>query len=521
MSQREILNPTVIADLIRRQASDQPDRTGLIFEGRRFSYAQMNERANRAAQAFLSLGVGRGDRIAWLARNVATFWDAIFGAAKIGAVMTPINWRLAPSEVAQILADAQPALLIGERAFIDAIAAEGGLPDVQTLTLESGGEDCFDALLDGQAAAEPDFTPSPDDVIVQLYTSGTTGLPKGVVLTNQCYYEVGKAGAEAGVVLPQTEDEAVMHALPHFHVAGVNFGFMAVARSMPIIQHRQFDPAAIVSEAQGETPLSSFLVPAMIMMILEAAKQAGASLEKFACISYGAAPMPEPLLDAAMAAMPNATFTQFYGMTETTGGVTVLAHDDHAKGKTQRVSAGQALPGCEVKICDPVTGAEKPQGETGEIVARSGFVMDGYWNKPEATAEALRDGWYWSGDAGYKDENGYVYVVDRIKDMIISGGENIYPAEIEAVLAKCPALLEVAVVGAPDEKWGEVVKVVAVKRPGAEIDADGVKAFLKGKIADFKLPKYVTFMDALPRNPSGKILKTTLRQNESAPAEQS
>ncbi|WP_428408133.1 long-chain-fatty-acid--CoA ligase [Hyphococcus sp.] len=515
MSQREILNPPLIADLIRRQASEQPDRTGLIFEGRSFSYAQMNERANRAAQGFLSLGLKPGDRIAWLARNVATFWDAIFGAAKIGAVMTPINWRLAPAEVAQILADAKPALFVGEKMFIDALREAGGVPDVKTMTLESGGTDCLDAFIDNHDAKEPEFTASPDDVIVQLYTSGTTGLPKGVVLTNRCYYEVGKAGAEAGVIIPQTDDEAVMHALPHFHVAGVNFGFMAVARSMPIIQHRQFDPAAIVKEAQGETPLNSFLVPAMIMMIVEAAKSAGASLERFAGVSYGAAPMPEPLLDAAMTAMPKATFTQFYGMTETTGGVTVLAHDDHAKGKRQRVSAGKPLPGCEVKICNPVTGKPQPPGETGEIVARSGFVMDGYWGKPEATSDAIRDGWYWSGDAGYEDEDGYIYVVDRIKDMIISGGENIYPAEIETVLAKCPALLEVAVVGAPDEKWGEVVKVVAVKRPGAEIDAAGVTAFLKGKVGDFKLPKYVTFLDRLPRNPSGKILKTVLRKNES------
>ena len=517
MSQREILNPPVIADLIEIQARERPDRIGLVFEGRSFTYAEMNARANRAAQALISLGVKRGDRIAWLARNVATFWDALFGAAKIGAVMTPINWRLAPAEVAQILNDARPVLLVGEATFLEALSAEGDASAVKTMTLETGGEDCFDAFVDRQDDAAPDYKPTPEDIAVQLYTSGTTGLPKGVVLPNRCYFEVGASGEAAGVIIPQTDDESILHALPHFHVAGVNFGFMAVARSMPVIQHRQFDPAAIVKEAQGDVPLNSFLVPAMIMMILEAAKSAGASLEKFAGVSYGAAPMPEPLLDAAMAAMPNAVFTQFYGMTETTGGVTVLAHGDHAKGKTQRVSAGKPLPSCEVKICDPVTGAEKQAGETGEIVARSGFVMDGYWMKPDATSEAVRDGWYWSGDAGYADDEGFIYVVDRIKDMIISGGENIYPAEIETVLAKCPALLEVAVIGVPDEKWGEAVKVVAVKRPGAEIDEAGVSDFLKGKIADFKLPKHVAFLDRLPRNPSGKILKTALRNTESTP----
>lgn len=513
MTQREILNPPLVADLIREQARRRPDRRGLVFEGRKFAYAEMNARSNRAAQALSSLGVGRGDRFVWLARNVASFWDVLFGATKIGAVMTPVNWRLAPAEIVQIAADARPKLLIGEKRFLEGLASAGGCGQVKTMTLEAGGSDCFDALVDAQDAAEPDYRPAADDVVVQLYTSGTTGLPKGVVLTNRCYHEVNRAGAERRVIVPQTDDETILHALPHFHVAGVNFGLMGVARSMPIIQHRLFDPAAIVKEAQGSAPLNSFFVPAMIMMILEAAKTAGASLEKFAGISYGAAPMPEPLLDAAMAAAPNAVFTQFYGMTETTGALSTLLHEDHAKGSPQRVSAGKPFPGCEVKICDPVSGEETQQGETGEIVARNEFIMDGYWMKPDATAHAIRDGWYWTGDAGYMDKNGFFYVVDRIKDMIISGGENIYPAELEKLLAKHPAIAEVAVVGAPDGKWGEVVKVVAVKRPGAELDAAGVKAFLKGKIADFKLPRYIAFIDALPRNPSGKVLKTELRKS--------
>jgi acyl-CoA synthetase (AMP-forming)/AMP-acid ligase II len=303
-----------------------------------------------------------------------------------------------------------------------------------------------------------------------------------------------------------------MHALPHFHIAGVNFAFMGWSRSMPVIQHRQFDPAAIVREAQSGVPLSSFLVPAMIMMILEAAKAASAPLGNFAQVSYGAAPMPEALLDAAMAAMPNARFTQFYGMTETTGGVTVLHHEDQAKGLKQRVSAGKPLPGCEVRICDPETRKDLPRGEVGEIVARSNFIMDGYWGKPDATHAVIREGWYWSGDAGRIDENGFVYVVDRVKDMIISGGENIYPAELENLLAAHPAILEAAIVGMPDDKWGELVRAFIVKRPGASATAEEIIDFLRPKIASFKLPRRVDFIDALPRNPSGKILKIALRK---------
>ena len=511
MSGLDILTPPMIGDLIDEQAARAPDRVGLIFEGREFTYAEMKTRADKAAAAFGSLGIGRGDRIAWLARNVGIFWDALFGAAKIGAVMTPINWRLAPAEIVQILSDAKASLFIGEKDFIDALKSVDGFSPPQTLMLETG-DASFDALVDAQEARAPDYNNHIDDAFIQLYTSGTTGLPKGVVLSNRAYAANGEVNASERVIAPKTDDEVALHALPHFHVAGVNFGLMAIARAMPILQLRQFDPAAIVKAAQGPAPLNSFLVPAMMLMILEAAKQAGAPVTKFANVSYGAAPMPEPLLDAAMAAMPNATFTQFYGATENTGAVTRLTHDNHAKGLKQRVSAGKPWPGTEVKVCDPETGAPLESGETGEIRMRSGAIMDGYWGREEATAEAIVDGWYRTGDAGYFDENGFLYVCDRIKDMIISGGENIYPAEIENALSQHPAVLEAAVVGAPDEKWGEIVKAFVVRRGGEHLSTEDVTAFLSDRIAKFKLPREVAFIDALPRNPSGKILKTELRK---------
>lgn len=511
MATNDILTPDFIGDLIRDQAKAAPKKTGLIFEGREYSYGEMNERANKAAAALQALGVRRGDRVAWLARNLAIFWDTLFGAAKIGGVLTPINWRLAPAEIAQILEDSKANIFIGEKDFIEPVKTAGADMPETTLLLETG-DGSFDALVDKQAATEPTNEMSLDDAFVQLYTSGTTGLPKGVILSNRAYKINGELGAEQRIIAPKSDDEIALHALPHFHVAGVNFGLMAVARSMPILQFRQFDPVGIVDAAKGDAPLNSFLVPAMIMMILEAAKQMQAPLGKFANISYGAAPMPEPLLDAAMAAMPEATFTQFYGATENCGAVTFLAHEDHAKGRKQRVAAGRPWPGTDVKVCNPETGDVIDTGATGEIWMRSGAVMDGYWGREDATAEALVEGWYRTGDAGYFDENGFLYVCDRVKDMIISGGENIYPAEIENALAKHPAVLEAAIIGVPDEKWGEIVKVFIVKRAGSELTPDDVTAHLSDRIAKFKLPREVVFVGALPRNPSGKILKTELRK---------
>ncbi len=513
MAESEILTPALIGDLVEEQAARAPEKIGLVFEGREFTYAEMNERANKAAAALRHLGVSRGDRVAWLARNVAVFWDALFGAAKIGAVMTPINWRLAPAEIAQILEDSKATIFVGEKDFIDPLNAIGAATPETTLTLETGAGS-FDALVDEQNAVAPAHKPSLDDAFIQLYTSGTTGLPKGVVLSNRAYKMNGELGAEQRILAPKSADEVALHALPHFHVAGVNFGLMAMARSMPILQLRQFDPVGIVEAAKGAAPLNSFLVPAMIMMILEAAKQMQTPLGKFANVSYGAAPMPEALLDAAMAAMPNATFTQFYGATENCGAVTFLAHGDHARGKKQRVAAGRPWPGTEVKVCDPESGDTVGAGETGEVWMRSGAVMDGYWGRDDATAEALVDGWYRTGDAGYFDENGFLYVCDRVKDMIISGGENIYPAEIENALAQHPAVLEAAIIGVPDEKWGEIVKAFIVKRAGTELSEDDVIAHLADRIAKFKLPREVSFIGALPRNPSGKILKTELRKGQ-------
>lgn len=505
-----LITDAMIHELAERQAALRPDAVALVFEGKSETYGELNARANQVANALVSLDVKPGDRVVWLAQNLGSFWHFLLGSAKMGAVLTPLNWRLAPAEISAIMADANPTLVVGEAAFLDAVNMGDTIAADRVFDVEATDGASLNAIINGQSKDAPDYAPRLEDAVIQLYTSGTTGLPKGVILSNAAYKSLGDAGLETGVLHRQSADEAILHAIPHFHVAGVNFGMMAFQRSMPIHQHRQFDPVAIVTSAQGSTPLSVFLVPAMIMMVLEAAKKMQAPLTKLSQILYGAAPMPGALLEAAMATMPDTLFSQFYGMTETTGGLSYLEHKDHLDPIT-RTAAGKAMVGCEVKIVDASTGAELPVGDVGEVLTRSGHLMDGYWQRPDATADAIKDGWYWSGDAGRVDENGFIYVVDRIKDMIISGGENIYPAELENALSSHPAVLECAMVGAPDDKWGEIVKAFVVCRSGADLAPDDVINHLKERIASFKLPRAVEFLEALPRNPSGKILKTTLR----------
>ncbi len=510
MASREILNPPFLGELIETQARNRPLETALSFEGQEISYQALNERADRAASAFRNAGLEPGDRVAWLAQNLDVFWEALFGAAKSGVVLAPINWRLAPAEVNAILKDAEAKLFFAETQFLEPLNKLGDFDPPETIIIDGKGSKDFAAFRDAAPAGGIDYTPQADDPCIQLYTSGTTGLPKGVVLPHRCFYEVGEAGMKGEFLTDIADDETVVHALPHFHIAGVCYGLIGMSRSMPVRQYRQFDPVRIVEDAQEGPPLGSFLVPAMVLMILEAAKQLQKPLHNFRSISYGAAPMPEPLLDAAIAGFANAEIMQLYGMTETTGGVTILSAEDHEKGLKHRTSAGKPLPGCEVKVCG-ADGEEVPQGETGEIVVRSPFTMTGYWNRQDATDEVIKNGWYHTGDAGYLDENGFLYVVDRVKDMVISGGENIYPAEIESALAGHPNIREAAIIGVPDERWGEIVKAFVATRDGKELTVEEVNSFLEDKIAKFKLPRLVQTIDALPRNASGKILKTELR----------
>ena len=509
MSGIEFISRESVGELVRAQAEIRGDRIAYMFEGENVTFADLDAASNVIANAFINAGLKPGDRVAWLAQNLGDLWRVVVGAAKCGVVLAPLNWRLAPAEINAILKDTEAKLFFAEDLFLEPLQALPDFDPPQTVSLDGGALDRF---IGDASSSAPVFKPDPEEGVAQLYTSGTTGLPKGVVLTHRCFSEVAKVSAQANILSPSSEEEVFAHALPHFHIAGLGAGFLCFSRAMPMRQYRQFDPAAILKDAQSGPPVNTFLVPAMVMMVLETANAANLSLDRFVALSYGAAPMPLGLLNQAINAFSNASFMQLYGMTESTGGISLLAPEDHDTDKPEATSAGKPLPGVEIKVIDPATGDEAPQGETGEIIIKTPFVMKCYWNRPDATAEVLKDGWYYSGDAGRFDEKGYLYVVDRIKDMVISGGENIYPAEIENALSKHENVLETAIIGASDERWGEIVKAFVVTRDGSELELGEINDFLEDKLARFKLPRLAQTIEALPRNASGKVLKTELRK---------
>ena len=495
-------------DFITYWAKDRPERIAIEGDDLTLTYGKLEDSTARVASALLALGLNKGDRIAWFGKNSATYFTLFFGAARTGVVMVPIGWRLAEPEAAFIVDNAEAKLLF---------LGEGFEACTETLGKRPGLLRCF-TVAEAQAevigAPRTAFTPSgPDEAVLQLYTSGTTGNPKGAVLSNRNLFGLRKAGLENPA--PHTlwdEDEAVLVAMPCAHIGGTGLGIVALAAGLPGIVLSEFDPVRVFDAVENRGVTRFFIVPAALAMLLNHPDCATTDFSRVKYIMYGASPIPLELLRECIA-MFGAEFTQNYGMTETTGTICVLPPEDHSALGNQRMrSAGKPLPGVEVVIKGR-DGSILPQGEIGEIVTRSSSNMLGYWKLPEATASTVdADGWIATGDVGYFDEDGYVYMFDRAKDMIITGGENVYPAEVESAIYGHPDVLEVAVISIPDEKWGEAVKAVCVPKPGHTVDPASIIAWTRSRIAGFKVPKSVDVIDALPRNPSGKILRRALRE---------
>ncbi|RED15187.1 long-chain acyl-CoA synthetase [Parasphingopyxis lamellibrachiae] len=498
-------------------ADTKPDHIGYRFEGRETSFSDFRNTTVRLSRALRAAGIRKGDRIAWIGKNSDRYFTLLFAAARASAVTVPIGWRLSPKEMAFILEDAGAVAVVASPEFVE-LARElaAGIPAIRWVLASEQG--CGIAspeefMAENINAPELDTLPQPDDALVQLYTSGTTGNPKGVVLTHDNFLK------NAGEELPDTpswdiweEHEAGLQVMPIAHIAGTGYGIMPMNRGVSCNIVAEFNPGEILDLIHSKQLTRFFLVPAALQMLINDPKTEQTDTSGVVQINYGASPMPLQLLRDCMKAFPNAGFCQFYGMTETTGTIIVLEPDDHdPDGNEKMRSAGRPLPGIEVKIVDE-TGNEVGVREVGEICTRSNANMAHYWKQPEKTAETVdKDGWLRTGDAAYRDTEGYIYIHDRMKDMIITGGENVYPAEVENALYEHPSVSEAAVIGIPDEKWGEAVKAIVVPKPNQEIDEEHVIGFVRERIAGFKAPKSVDVIEIMPRNASGKILRKDLR----------
>ena len=500
-----------LADIPRYHAVIRPDATAFVFEGRETSYADLQARSTRIAHALLASGLGKGDRVAYIGKNIDRYFELMLGAAKMGAVITPIGWRLTRSEAAYILGNAQAKLLFAGRESLDlaqALASEGGLPP--PIAIE---EEAFVRWYAKQPYDDPDLTVAESDIAIQLYTSGTTGQPKGAMLSHGALLGVRRESAEAELApFVWTDEDVGLLAMPVAHIGGTGWGMTSMLSGAKSVIAREFDPAAVLDFIARDGISKIFLVPAALQFIVRQPEARSVDYSRLSYILYGAAPIPLALLRECIDVF-GCGFCQQYGMTETCGTIVWLPPEDHDPAGSPRMrAAGKPLPGVRIRILRQ-DGSAAEMGEVGEIVTRSIANMSGYWRMPEATAEALAaDGWLRTGDAGYLDGDGYLYIHDRVKDMIISGGENIYPAEVENAIYGHPDVAEVVVFGVPDAKWGEAAHAVVVAKPGAVLEAEAVIAFARRTIAAFKAPKSVSFAEALPRNAAGKVLRRALRE---------
>jgi acyl-CoA synthetase (AMP-forming)/AMP-acid ligase II len=502
-----------VADVARVQALRRGNAPALLFEGRVTTFAELDAMASRVGNALIASGVRTQDRIAYLSKNTDHFLPCLLGACKARATLAPFNFRLASPEIARLLEDSGAEILFVGPDVADladqAIVPLASKPRRIALDFDREGYERLEAWTRAAAPDDPRLEADPDDDVIQLYTSGTTGVPKGVRLTNRNYRALFElAIPSAG--LDYRPADTVLAAMPFFHVAGVNVALIAMASGARSAILRDAAPQLILDLIGKAGVNHAFLAPALIQMLMQAPGIAAADLSTMRTLTYGASPISEDLLKRASARF-RCDFVQLYGMTETCGAGTFLPNADHDPAKGKLRSCGVAWPGVGLKIV-AADGAEVSRGAVGEVLIRSPVVMKGYWNKPDATAASIRDGWMHTGDAAYMNEDGYVFIYDRVKDMIVTGGENVYPAEVENALFGHPAIVDAAVIGVPDDAWGESVKAIVVLKPGAPRDAADIIAWARARIANFKAPKSVEFVDAIPRNITGKILRRELRE---------
>jgi acyl-CoA synthetase (AMP-forming)/AMP-acid ligase II len=495
-------------------AGHRPEQIAIICEDREVGYAELHAASNRTARALLAAGLGRGARVGYLGKESEHYYDIALGCAKSGTVLVPVNWRLTPREVDHILRDSCAELLFVERELLpvaERVRAE--LPRLGTVVpLDTDDERAagFIRWKAAQTDADLDLGVGTDDPVVQIYTSGTTGLPKGAVLAHRTFFTFIAAMERQGADwIDWRPDDRSLIAFPGLAAAGMGWFMHGFTKGLTNVITRMFiaEEAADLIERMGVT--TTLVAPAMLQMMLAESGVRPATFKSLRKVVYGGAPISQSLLRRCLDVI-GCEFAQMYASTETGSVGTCLPPADHVPDGPLLRSVGRVVPGNEIKIVDE-EGRVVPAGEIGQVCIRSPAHFVEYWRRPDATAKTLRDGWVHMGDAGYLADDGYLFLCDRINDTIIVAGQNIYPAEVEAALGEHPAVAEAAVVGAPDERWGDIVQAFVVVRPGTRAEPRDLMRFLRGRIADYKIPTRYEFVAALPRNPAGKVLRRVLR----------
>lgn len=493
-----------LPDLLRHFAHTAPAAPCLSFGQETLSFAALDARSNQVAAVLQQQGVRAGDRVVLIARNLPEHYELFYGCARAQAILLPLNWRLSSGEIAQIMVDAQPALVLVAGEFLPLLhEAQLACP-----ILVSDG--AYVAMRNAASAVDKGRTIAPDDLALVLYTSGTTGLPKGVMLTHGNLALVERMAREKWGFNSASIN---LVALPLFHIGGIGYGMMALSQGGHSVILQQPSPDAVIASIREHRITHMFLVPAVLQTLLDTPGVDTLDLTSVQRIMYGAAPITEQLVKRAIAVF-GCQFNHAYGMTETAGTVITSEpadHDPDGPLAHRLRSCGRPMPWVEMDLIDPVTGASVALGEIGEICVRSPMTMAGYWQMPRETLAAKNaDGWLRTGDAAMMDSDGYVYIQDRYKDMIISGGENIYPTEIENALNNHPGISEIAVIGIPHTKWGETPCAYIVPAAGAALTEQDVVAFSRDHLAHYKCPTKVVFVRSLPRTPAGKVMKRAM-----------
>jgi len=505
---------------LHRSMQQRAGKEAIRYQGRSLTYAELGSRVARLAGGLRALGVQDGDRVAMLSLNSARYIEYYMAVPWAGAVLNPVNTRWSAAEILFSFDDSATSVLIVDESFKSvgsAVAAD--CKSIRHVIYAGDGDTpagmiSYEALIDGTAPIK-DRLRQGDDLAGIFYTGGTTGFPKGVMLSHANLLSSAHSSFMAGQA---SESMRAILVMPMFHLAcfgNINLNILAGGTMLPMAS---FDPAAVLATIAGEKATDVTLAPTMIQMCLDSLEQdagraAELDLTSLMRLRYGASPMSQSLLQRVRATFPKAGLAQGYGMTELSPVATILGpeyHNEESLTNGRMKSVGRPVHTTEVKIVD-AQGNEVPRGTVGEIIVRGPGVMLGYWNRAEQTADTIRNGWMHTGDGGYMNEDGFVFLCDRLKDMIISGGENVYSAEVENALMSHPAVAMCAVIGVPHEKWGESVHAVVVTKPGAQADLDSIQSHCRARIAGYKIPRSVEFRAALPLSSVGKVLKNELR----------